>query len=59
MPISFILLIMIIILFTEPNKDDKGNMRTQILNISNLMDDNEEEENMSQKKEEKILKQNQ
>ncbi len=50
---------MIIILFTEPNKDDKGNMRTQILNISNLMDDNEEEENMSQKKEEKILKQNQ
>ena len=46
---------MIIILFTEPNKDDEGNIRTQILNI----DDNEEEGNMSQKKEEKILKQNQ
>ena len=54
--ISFILLIMIITLFTEPNKDDEGNMLTQILNISHLIDDNEEEENMSQKKEEKNVK---
>ena len=47
--ISFFLLIIIIIIFTEPNVDE-GNMLTQILNISELMDDNDEETKINEKK---------
>ena len=50
--ISLIHLIIILILFTEPNKDDEANMLTQqIHNISQVTDDFEEE--ISKKKNEK------
>ena len=39
--ISFLLLLIILILFTEPNIDE-GNMLTQIFNISGIMADDEE-----------------
>ena len=39
--ISFLLLLFILILFTEPNLDE-GNMLTQIFNISGIMEDDEE-----------------
>ena len=50
--ISLIHFIIILILFTEPNKDDEANMLTQqIHNISQVTDDFEEE--ISKKKNEK------
>ena len=51
---AFIILLIILFLFTEPNKDDEGNMLTQILNISEVTDDVEEDLLSDKKKEEKI-----
>ena len=51
--ISVILLLIILILFTEPNKNDEANMLTQqILSISQVTDDFEEED-PNQKKDKK------
>ena len=50
---SFIILLIIILLFTEPNKDDEGNMLTQILNISEVTDEIDEELLKGKKKEER------
>ena len=52
--ISFFHFIIILIFFTEPNKDDEGNMLTQqILNISQVTDDFDEEEYKKYKDNEK------
>ena len=42
--ISLILLIILFILFTEPNEDEDADMLKQILNISKVTDDNDEED---------------
>ena len=50
---SFIILLTIMLLFTEPNKNDEGNMLTQILNISEVTDEIDEELLKGKKKEER------
>ena len=50
--ISFLLFLLILILFTEPNEDE-GNMLTQILNISEIMDDDEKTKINEKKEKEK------
>ena len=49
--LSIILLIFLIIFFTEPNEDDDSDMLKQILNISQVTDDNDEEEVKNEKEE--------
>ena len=50
---SLIILLIIMLLFTEPNKDDEGNMLTQILNISEVTDEIDEDSIKKMKKEER------
>ena len=50
---SLILLIILFILFTEPNEDEDADMLKQILNISKVTDDNNDEEDVKVMEEER------